>query len=359
MRKKTCKKLWAMCISVSLCIATISGCGAEKTATNDEVQTMEKEQSIAQEQSGTEEQVVEETETETETETEAKLRIKSAKLELSQDIAVIYTAIIPEGYTDFYMIFEFCGNEYTVYGTQNPDKTYSFKFDRVLPQCMGENIKSTLYATFEGKEVSVCIEEYNVRTYCVKALAKNTDERLRSLLSDLLVYGAAAQKYKDYSTDNLVTDGLELTPREFVTLDATVSKKTLTGVRDENSAWKSAGLVYDNAMAMYIRFTANDVDDLKVKVTIEGREEIYSVSELETDSNGYYELRISKIYATEFDSTVTAIFLRDNEQVGQTMTYSVNSYIYSKQNSSDAALAELLKATYNYGVSAYEYSIYN
>ena len=52
-----------MCICVSLCIATISGCGAEKTATNDEVQTMEKEQSIAQEQSGTEEQVVEEKET--------------------------------------------------------------------------------------------------------------------------------------------------------------------------------------------------------------------------------------------------------------------------------------------------------
>ena len=63
MRKKTCKKLWVMCICVSLCIATISGCGAEKTATNDEVQTMEKEQSIAQEQSGTEEQVVEEKET--------------------------------------------------------------------------------------------------------------------------------------------------------------------------------------------------------------------------------------------------------------------------------------------------------
>lgn len=63
MRKKTCKKLWAMCISVSLCIATISGCGAEKMATNDEVQTMEKEESIEQEQSGTQEQADEGKET--------------------------------------------------------------------------------------------------------------------------------------------------------------------------------------------------------------------------------------------------------------------------------------------------------
>ena len=65
MRKKTCKKLWAMCISVGLCIAVISGCGAGKTATNNEVQTMEKEQSMAQDQSGTEVQTVEEKETAT------------------------------------------------------------------------------------------------------------------------------------------------------------------------------------------------------------------------------------------------------------------------------------------------------
>ena len=95
-----------------------------------------------------------------------EFKIKSAKLELSQDVSVIYTAIIPDSYTDHRMVFEFCGSEYTVYGTSNGDGTYAFKFDKVLPQCMGDNIKATLYATANGKEVSACINSYSVRKYC-------------------------------------------------------------------------------------------------------------------------------------------------------------------------------------------------
>ena len=39
----------------------------------------------------------------------------------------------------------------------------------------------------------------------------------------------------------------------------------------------------------------------------------------------------------------------------QSATYSVNSYVYSKYGDSNTALAELVKATYNYGVSAENY----
>ena len=40
----------------------------------------------------------------------------------------------------------------------------------------------------------------------------------------------------------------------------------------------------------------------------------------------------------------------------QTMTYSVNSYVYTAQNSADTKLADLMKATYNYGAAAEKYS---
>jgi len=45
-------------------------------------------------------------------------------------------------------------------------------------------------------------------------------------------------------------------------------------------------------------------------------------------------------------------FERNGEAVGQTATYSVNSYIYLYQNSSDETLAALLQATYLYGDAA-------
>ena len=139
-------------------------------------------------------------------------------------------------------------------------------------------------------------------------------------------------------------------------LDASVSKKALTGTADENTKWKSAGLMYESSMAMFVRISAKNVDDLKIRISINGREETYNVADLEKDKQGNYVLYLRDILATEFDSTVTAVFIRDGKEVGQKMTYSVNSYVYSAQGSSDAKLAELMKATYNYGSSAYDYS---
>jgi hypothetical protein len=49
---------------------------------------------------------------------------------------------------------------------------------------------------------------------------------------------------------------------------------------------------------------------------------------------------------------ITAVIKKDGVQVGQMLKYSVNTYIQKNQSSSNSALAELLKAIYNYGESA-------
>lgn len=82
----------------------------------------------------------------------------------------------------------------------------------------------------------------------------------------------------------------------------------------------------------------------------------YNVSDLVADADtGYYTVYFRGILATEYDETVTAEFYYGDTQVGQGVTYSVNSYVYSKQGDSATALAELVKATYNYGASAEAY----
>ncbi|MBQ9806144.1 MAG: leucine-rich repeat protein [Clostridia bacterium] len=283
-------------------------------------------------------------------------KIKNAYLELSDDIDVLYTALVPEICENPYMVFEFMGKEYTAIGTLNENGSYTFRLETVLPQYMGENIKATLYASINGYEFYSCVSKYSVRQYCVNQLAKSSDEKLITLLSDLLSYGAAAQLYVGYNTDSLVTDGLTLTPGQFTELDVSVSKKALSGEADGENAWKCAGLVYENAMSMYLKFSAEDPANLEVQVTVENRTETYTVADMEIGEDGYYTLYFHNIHANEFDSEIKAIFVKNGEQTGQTMTYSVNSYVVSKQNNEDELLAGLVRATYNYGASAAAYA---
>jgi len=61
------------------------------------------------------------------------------------------------------------------------------------------------------------------------------------------------------------------------------------------------------------------------------------------------------ISATQFDKLYT-VQLYVGEVLHQTATYSVNSYVYAKHNSSNTNLAALVDALYNYGKSAKAYN---
>ena len=285
-------------------------------------------------------------------------KISSARLSLDSDINIVYLANVPTEYTDFYMIFTFNGNDYRVDPTLNDDGRYRFLFDKVIPQMVGDNIVATLYATNTyGETVTHCIKEYSVRKYCLNQLGKSNDTELKTMLSDLLVYAEQAQLYSGYKTDMLVTKGLEdiMTPSTFVSVDASVNKQKISGTTDSSVKWRSAGLVYENAMALYIKFAASDLDGLEVRITRNGLTQIVKADEFIVDNDGLYKVYYRGIHFSQFDDTVTATFYRNGEQIGNTLTYSVNSYIYRNQDNADEKLRELLRATYVYGESAKAY----
>ena len=280
------------------------------------------------------------------------LKITGAYLNLTNDINILYSANVPAGYENPYMVFEYNGETYTVTDyTEAQDGELLFAFEGVTPQMVGENIKATLFATKDGETVSVEKAEYSVLTYCKNMLNKTTDEKLKTLLSDLLVYAAASQTYMDYKTDALVTEGLTLTPSAFTPLTAT--DKAIFGTADARVEWKGAALRYENAMAMKFNFKADKA--LTLKITVGERSEIYTSDDWETDENGNYVVYFRGILATEYDDVVTACFYDGEEQVGQYVIYSVNSYVYSMQNEG-GTLGALVQATYNYGASAENYN---
>ena len=285
-------------------------------------------------------------------------KIRGARLSLDSNINITYVALIPGEYTDYYMIFTFGGVDYRVEGTLQGEGNYDFRFEEVIPQMVGDNIKATLYATNAyGEVVTHCIEQYSIRQYCVSQLTKSSDTKLKTMLSDLLVYAEQAQLYIGYKTDELVTEGLEdiMTPSTFTSVDESANKLDLSGTEDESTRWRGAGLRYENTMVINVRFYATDIEGLEIRVTKNGITTTYTSADFMDNGDGSYSFYIRGIYFTQFDDAITARFYRDGEHIGQTLTYSVNSYIYRNQDSSNVALRDLLRATYLYGESAKAY----
>lgn len=275
------------------------------------------------------------------------ISIESAALRLDEDIDVIYTAKVPEGATAT-MTFTMNGETVTI----PDDGTHTFVFEGVNPQCIGDNICATLTATCDDEQFSDEIAEYSVRTYCVNKLADEAiSADLRTLLSDVLAYGAAAQTYMSYKTEALVNGGDDiLNPTYSTYIDLSGLSATFEGTAADSPAWTGAGLTLKNSVAMTFRFYAESVDGLTVTVSINGRTQEFT--EFTSVGENLYEISFAGIKASEFGDAVTASFSNG----GNTVSYSVNSYVCAKQADSDANLAALVKALYNYGAAAEAYT---
>ena len=294
----------------------------------------------------------------------SSFKINSAKLAISNDIIVSYTATVSGTLKDPYMVFTFNEVDYRVESSGTDDKgRYLFNFEGVTPEKMGDNICATLYATTEGEQlVHVTKASYSVREYCVNTMNKYYNvagaDVMMHLLSDILVYGGAAQNFTKYHTDAIVTEGVNMEYASTFT-EVTETKLARTGEADPDIGWNAASLRCGSQMAMTFTFFTNEPETTTVEVTINGRKEVFDTSKAVSNGDGTYTAVFTGIAATEFDDTVTAILKKDGVQIGQTLTYSVNSYVYSKQNDTAVEnLAALVKAVYNYGCSAKTYAEY-
>ena len=282
-----------------------------------------------------------------------KLQIKSAYLHVNQDINLIYSVQVPDGFENPTMEFTYLGETYTVDKyTVDPDNgRYCFEFTHITPQCMGETVDATVTATKDGATYTHSIKNYSIRKYAQNMLNKSTDPLLITLLSDIMVYGEKSQRYTNYKTDALVTDGLnKLSPSTFPGIKG--YRNWFVGTKDAGTYWSSVGLVLSNNMSMEYYFYADSIEGLSVNVTVDGRTQTITDFKSAEGKTNIYSFTYRGIYATEFNATVSASFFRNGAQVGNTLNTSVNTYICGKQDNANVKLRELVRAIYNYGVSA-------
>ncbi len=281
------------------------------------------------------------------------ITLSGAKLNLTENINMIYLFKINGNVEAIKIEFTFMGTKYEAAScTLEADGRYSFRFDRILPQYMGEILNATVYATVDGRDVVASCDGISVKEYAETVLSLYPDDqKLVTLVSDMLVYGAAAQVYAEYKTEELVTEGVAISPSEF---SAPSSKLSV----EENSAAcsiLSTGLRLTGDVNLYFTFTAEQAEGLFAKISINGRESVYKVSELTPSEDGIYKIYFNRVMANEFDDEVRLTFLLDGKEIGNTVTYSVNSYVAATDTAEATPLANLVKAIACYGASAKAY----
>lgn len=267
----------------------------------------------------------------------SRFEIYGQQLNIGGDLSMKYYVM---GYApqfnskSLYMEFSHNGVKTKVYaGERNADGFYVFILEEINPQCMGDSIRAMLYyneteVTSHGCEDG---KEYSVEKNLLNLLAKHPDDAaLVALIKDTLAYGEAASAYKDHQTMTGNTYTENSSNREIP--DATVTP---------NGAFTGYTVVF------------GQVNFIKVSVELADGYTLYLDGTDITSQLVGGIFKTDGIAPTNFDKKFT-FEIKNGDTVVQTFAVSVNDYIGAQKDS--ATMGNLVKALYNYGVSA---EIYN
>ncbi len=271
----------------------------------------------------------------------------TAKVSLNENIVLKFGI---DNYTeDYTLTFGYKGETYEG-KVENGEAAFSL----VTPQYLDEVVTAALK---RGEETIT--KTYSVKDYLYSLVhAKNTDEafknyscekfvKMKTLAVDMLNYGAEAQKKYLSATDNLVTKDLTDAEKAYATDFAAPDESvqaTLSGTK-AGYEWVSAGIRFDYNVSLY--FVIKPLSEnavLKLKINDNEVIDKFIVE------NGNYKFRYENVNVVDFAKKYTVTVWDGETQIGQTLSYSVNTYVLNMH--ANAEMSEITKAVYNYGVSA-------
>jgi hypothetical protein len=288
--------------------------------------------------------------------------ISQVTVSLGDNINVNYYAHIKGNFSSVQMRFTINGASRVVDGVKVDGlNKYRFTCEGIAPQMMGDEINAVLIV--DGV-VTDEVDGFTVEGYAHKLLDMNWAElalattkeesieradALHALLVDLLDYGASAQNYKNYKTDELVNRGVSDSDEFDASIVESVKAST-TPVGDSGAKFVGATVRFDNVNSLRFDFTIGNASTSDISVVIGGI--TYSADDFTINSTGKYSVYSKGISAVKFGSAVVAE-LRIGDEVVHSVTYSVNSYVKSMYGSE--SMGDLAVATYFYGEAAKAY----
>ena len=183
---------------------------------------------------------------------------------------------------------------------------------------------------------------YSVRAYADAILAGEYTSYTKNLVSNMLVYGSAAQTYFKHNLDNLAGNDIELTLAEPGEAPELVVVNELTGIK-----YYGASLLHKEKTAVRFYFTADSIENLIFQV--DGN--IYEP----VSKDGMYYIDVAEINPQDLDDTLNVVVTDGTNSLA--VQYSPLIYIsrmYHKSGS-NAANKAMVQAMYNYHLAAKAY----
>ena len=244
---------------------------------------------------------------------------------------------------------------------------YTFKFEGFAAREIATEVQATVYATdADGNVYYGDSLEYSMRSYAESRLSKSTSDYEKTMLVDFLNYGAAAQVYFGYNTNDLANKNLTEEQQALATAERTlVDSKTGTDDTSNTCAITNFNLIFKSKITIVAATNLTDANVEQYKdlwtakityTTFEG-----TAAEVDIPLNdeaqfgkqgGKWCVQYSGMKAREMDKVVSiAIYDNNGNQVSNTVTYSVETYAAGKLGSSTANLPELVKSMMKFGDS--------
>ncbi len=294
-----------------------------------------------------------------------KLEIKSISLSLESSITMNFK-VLKSAVVDFenpYVVFTCESDELKVTDYTEQGEYYVFSYPGISPQLMNDNVVAVLHADHNGIDYTSPEKIMSVRTYAYTMLNRYSSPiyaKLRTLLVDLLNYGAASQKYVGYQTDNLVNADLTDEQKSW----GTSSNPTFENIRNYDyktidnptSEWISSGLILNNSVMVKAKFTTDSIDNKTVVITCGKGKFTYTKDDFVLDKDGNYYVYCDEIFANEMSEEILLTVYDNGVQCSNTMRFSIESYAKLVHDSyKGTALDELTTAMMRYGNSAKAY----
>ena len=194
----------------------------------------------------------------------------------------------------------------------------------------------------DGNEFYGNAVENTVKDYIVGELVKTDNTAAtRTLCADMLNYGAAAQLYFAYDTDNLVNENLSAAAAAALDQFETKTEAPATLVNGSNGPNLYGSVSVKNRVVLSI--TARNLGTgTTVQIQVKNHETGEVKEVLETTQVGsVYTAKFSNVEPNEMRTMFDFVALVDGVETGTPLTWSVEGYIRAARLSSDTSAEEL------------------
>ena len=225
--------------------------------------------------------------------------------------------------------------------------------ETIIPVSQAKNgIQFDIAASQMTEEIAICTfagngkrfksSTYSVRDYAAYILSGNYSEALTNLVKEMLNYGAMAQLYFGYNTENLANDGITGTGTAQIPED--IEAYTVSGSANDLRFY-AASLVYQDKIGLRY-YLAGDVTDCTFTAN--------GIPYLPVAKNGMHYIEIADILPQDLAQPVT-LTITDLEGSTLSVAYNPMNYLQRMIQKDNIHHNNLLQALYNYHLAAKAY----